>query len=200
MQGHTNNLASVLSGDDLSELSRPAPAPSSLKRIRDIHHYIARLVAEGRRTTDIARETGYSISRISILKSDPAFAQLVEMIRPKIEELRDQAFATAEQQKRLLRQLAQEEMICRLEEDPATVGWNTLIEIASQVDDRLDMPKITRSTNLNVSATFDPQYLAGREASGRRRLDQLSAPASAEKAGTISQPADSSPPPSKPET
>jgi hypothetical protein len=192
-----NNLATVLSGDGLSELSKPATPPSSLKRIRDIHHYIARLVAEGRRTTDIAREVGYSISRISILKGDPAFQQLVEMIRPKVEELRDMAYADAVKQKALIRQISNEEILWRLEEQPETFTNSELLAHVNDGDDRLgDLPKITRSINANLNASFNPQYLADREASGRRRLDQLSAPPppGALKAGTDSQPAAPFPP------
>lgn len=71
-----------LSPADLVLLSveKGSKAPA-LKRIRDSHHSIARLVSEGRPAAEISLITGYSISRLSILKSDPAFMELVEFYR-----------------------------------------------------------------------------------------------------------------------
>jgi hypothetical protein len=57
-----------------SERGTKAP---TLKRIRDVHHTLAQMVAQGASLAEIMAVTGYSASRISILRSDPAFKELV---------------------------------------------------------------------------------------------------------------------------
>lgn len=184
----TVSLESVL---DLSELDKPAAMPSSLKRIRDIHHRIARRVAEGRGTTEIAQDLGYSISRISILKGDPAFQQLVEVYRKRINEIEDDVWAGF--QKRAL-QVALDglELIqVRQEEEGETLPFAELRANVEMALDRAGLSVVHKHAHANV----DFSYLADREALGRRRHDELSAPSpGASKAGTASQPAALSPP------
>src|SRR5262245_47529587 len=47
--------------------------PVALKRITERHHALARCLATGMSATEASIVTGYSPSRISILKDDPAF-------------------------------------------------------------------------------------------------------------------------------
>jgi hypothetical protein len=55
-------------------------APAVL-RFRDAHHRLARYLALGLRDYEVSAVTGYSLSRISILKSDPAFENLISIYR-----------------------------------------------------------------------------------------------------------------------
>ena len=48
-----------------------------LVRISQAHHAAARLLADGHKQVDVARITGYSQSRLSIMKNDPAFGELI---------------------------------------------------------------------------------------------------------------------------
>lgn len=71
----------ALTEADLPVLANPPPAIQTglgLKELRHSHHRIAQLIAQGMSHVDIAFTTGYSASRISILKGDPAFAELVD--------------------------------------------------------------------------------------------------------------------------
>lgn len=63
----------------------PSRAPT-LTRLRDSHHQVARLVAAGLRPAQIATQTGYALSRLSILQNDPAFLELVEFYRVSKDE------------------------------------------------------------------------------------------------------------------
>jgi len=66
-----------LAPEDLSSAA-PVDKPTPLiKQIRYSHHQAAKLVADGRSGNEISAITGYSLSRISILKSDPSFQELV---------------------------------------------------------------------------------------------------------------------------
>ena len=65
--------------EDLSKLERPKmPA---VKKLRDSHHAVARLVALGLRPEEVAHYSGYSQGRVNQLRADPAFQGLVEDYR-----------------------------------------------------------------------------------------------------------------------
>lgn len=95
-----------------------------VKELRQSHHTIARLLASGRHAeTEIASMTGYSISRISILKSDPAFQELLSYYRAM----------EAEQYK-----VAQGDMHERL----ASLGFDTIEKLHEKLlDDEINDPK-----------------------------------------------------------
>ena len=56
----------------------PDDAKAPLARLRDQHHHMARLLAEGDSPIDVAAVTGYSIARIRTLLNDPAFGELMD--------------------------------------------------------------------------------------------------------------------------
>ncbi|MGH8337366.1 MAG: hypothetical protein ACRETL_11230, partial [Gammaproteobacteria bacterium] len=61
------------------------PTPTrSIARLRDRHHAIARLLVAGKTNNEVSIMTGMDPGRISVLRSDPTFKQLVEDYR-KIE-------------------------------------------------------------------------------------------------------------------
>lgn len=105
---------------DLPRLIEPQGVASprqEISRLRSSHHSLARILALGESQTDAALATGYSISYISILQSDPTFKGLVEYYR----EEREALFVDAIQRLRSLGIDAVEEIQARLAEDPA--GW-----------------------------------------------------------------------------
>jgi hypothetical protein len=91
---------------DLDDLDQIAPddyiSPQPLKRIRDHHHAVARMIAMGRRSGEISAATGLCLSRISILKRDVLFQRLVETYRHKYSEIVDEIFADVVKKKMLL--------------------------------------------------------------------------------------------------
>ena len=78
-----------LTAEDLESLATPVPLgakPPTVQELRASHHALAQLLAKGLSATEAGQITGYSASRISILKNqDPAFAELVEYYRAKRE-------------------------------------------------------------------------------------------------------------------
>ena len=189
----SSEIASLESVLDLSELDKPATMPSSIKRIRDVHHRIARRVAEGLGTTEIAQQLGYSISRISILKGDPAFQQLVEVYRKRLNEIEDEVWAGFQKRALMIASDGLEIIQARQEEEGETMPFSELRANVEMALDRAGLSVVHKSVNASV----DFSYLADREALGRRRQAQLSAPhpsQGAPKVGATSQPAGSSPP------
>jgi hypothetical protein len=87
----TSTIEGILDEDDLRELAfgygpgdvKPADEddPSDLKKIREKHHHVARLIAGGHNQRMTAQLTGYNESYISILLNNPAMRELVELYR-----------------------------------------------------------------------------------------------------------------------
>lgn len=69
-----------LSRADLALLTEKRPTVS-LQSLRDTHHRVARAVAAGLPNTEVATACGISINRVSVLKKDPAFSELVAHYR-----------------------------------------------------------------------------------------------------------------------
>lgn len=88
----TCTVEGILDEEDLRALALGAPAllptpnvepddPSDLKKLREKHHSVARMVASGMSQRLVATITGYTESYISILLNSPAMNELIEMYR-----------------------------------------------------------------------------------------------------------------------
>ena len=153
---------------ELDGLDRPEQRPSVIKRLRDHHHLVARLVAKGWRTTDIANEVGLSISRVSILKGDPAFQQLVETYRMNENAMRDALELDVIKKQVLLEGLALQQMVDKYLDTPDEITHEMARADYESVHDRMH-GKLNR--NINVSMT--DQQLAERHEKRRLHLDLI---------------------------
>lgn len=68
----------VLLGEEKGSVATP------LKRLSDRHHALARCLASGMAEGDAAISCGYVSSRVSILKADPAFQELLHFYRQDV--------------------------------------------------------------------------------------------------------------------
>lgn len=159
---------------DLEDLDKVVARPSSIKRIRDHHHFIARLVAKGWRTGDVAREVGYSISRISILKGDPAFRQLVEMYRSNYDQIDFTSYLDVKKKAALLLATTIDHRQDHYEEDPDSISPEQCRadgEFAQSImDDKVTKVATVHANvgNMSIAEAFEAQS---------RRADRLIAPA-----------------------
>jgi hypothetical protein len=173
-QSHTRPSGEVvraLTSADLALLEPKAVSkPPLIKKLRESHHGLARAVAEGKSLAEISEETGYSISRISILRSDPTFAELVSYYKENLEKMRD-ALVT-DHFKRMVgfRGDLIEEMIDRLHDSPELVSWKDLDDSLKTVADRTGMGPQTKNQNINMNIDIIEQHVAG-----QRRAARLSA-------------------------
>lgn len=111
---------------ELGELEKPLGVKTpAVGKIRQSHHALARLMAEGRKGVEIAAITGYSQSRISILKGDPAFAELVQYYSGQVEG----KFMDVHERLAALQGDAVQELHSRLDEEPEKVSNQELMEI-----------------------------------------------------------------------
>jgi hypothetical protein len=173
----TGEIVRSLTAEDLVRLEqvRGVKAPS-VRKLTDMHHSIARLVAQGEAGYAIALATGYSESRISILKADPAFQELVEAKRAEVEDIRHEAHARIQTKLTAMSidglDILHEKMLER------EMNVRELQDNAKMTLDRAGFGPASTSQSLNVNLDY-----AGQIAEGRQRADQLTLAIPAAKAG-----------------
>lgn len=129
-----------------------------VKKLRDTHHRLARLLAAGHKEGHVAALSGYSLSRLSILKNDPSFIELVSYYRLEVNEVH----LDAERQLAGLRSDAIDELVERLETSPEKISNKDLLNIATYASDRTGLgPKKTLNLNAVVLSTDDIKKLKG---------------------------------------
>jgi hypothetical protein len=119
-----------LSEADLPLLLDPPPVERGspvVAKLRSTHHNLARLLASGLTQNAVSEMTGYSPSRISVLKGDPAFQELIAYYQSQTAEV----FIDAATRLKALGLLAAEELHSRLEEEPEKVTFGQLQELVN---------------------------------------------------------------------
>lgn len=154
---------------DLEVLREKRAGPPLVSRFRDPHHRLARLCALGLRDRQIAEQSGYSIMRLTTLRMDPAFQELVASYRATVdEEFREEvdayySMATSNMLK-AERQIA--EKLDEADENGETLPVNQLIAISRDAADRFGYGK--KQTNLNVNVDFAAQLEKAIARSGKQ--------------------------------
>lgn len=154
-------ISRSLSAEDLMELATPSENPVGtplLKQIRSSHHELARLLAQGEKQVRISQITGFSQTRISILKADPSFQELMIYY----EEMETQTFekARVDVAERLhsLGVDTLEVLHERVRDDPDSLDGKTLIGLAELTLDRIGHGKQS-TVNNNVTHSVDEDQL-----------------------------------------
>lgn len=134
-----------LTGDEITQgaalrasgAQMPTSSSPTLQRLRSRHHLIAQLLAGGMKPAQVARTTGYSFSRISILQADPTFKELLAAYEGQSENL---AFDVKER----LRQLSLDTIDVlqqRVDENPDQFEADELFKLAELALDRTGLGK-----------------------------------------------------------
>lgn len=125
---------------------RDAPQVRPLERVRTTHHLAARELALGRKVVDVAAVTGYTPQRISDLKNDPTFRDLVAHYRAQHDERR----LNVQERLEALGIALTEEILERLEAVPESFSNEELRRWAETALDRAGHgPQATRTLNVN---------------------------------------------------
>lgn len=137
----------------LAEISEPRGQVAIIKRFRDSHHRMARLFASGLRVREVAELTGYSVSRVSMFHTSPAFQELIAQKREVEDEIaRDEI--TAYNQLILSNGIKAERKIAdKLDDDDEKedLSVRELISIARDSADRVGLSKRTVQTNYDIN-------------------------------------------------
>ena len=133
--------------------------PTHVQRITDRHHALARCLASGMSATEAGLCTGYTGSRISVLRGDPAFEELIAFYRTdrgaEVQDLQAKFTALAKD--------ATTEIQERLELDPASFGLDHLLDTVKLAADRSGNGPQSKTTNLNVNVNLGDRMKAARE-------------------------------------
>lgn len=134
----------------LLDSARGTTAPP-LKALRESHHQLARLLAQGLKQVEVAAITGFSQSRISILKADPAFKELLAHYSAE----RDSAFADIHGQLAALSVDVLGELRDRLLDEPESFKNTELLAFMTTTLDRVGFGAKTKveHTNIHLSAS-----------------------------------------------
>lgn len=161
--------------ETLEAMEAKRQTPSILKT-RSTHHEIARRMALGQKDVQIAREMGYSQSRLSLLKGDPMFAALVN----DYAATRDEAVADIQSMLTNTSVTALAVLQERLEDDPDSITVQDLTKLSALGLDRIGFGATSKNVNLNVNSTASLDEIKARirEESLGRVLPRNQEPAS----------------------
>lgn len=134
----TAEVARELEPADLALLSAARDSkPPEIKRLSDRHHALARLLAAGTPESEAAIILDYTVNRISILKSSPAFQELVAFYRESV----DRQFVGVLDHMAGLSRDALLEIRDRLEDSPDAFSNKELLAIVNDMADRTGAPR-----------------------------------------------------------
>lgn len=140
-----------LTVEDLRSTPVKTQAAPAINKLRDTHHALARALATGSSEHEASLITGYSPSRISILKADPTFQELLEFYRlqgaEKVADFRERMAVVG--------MTALSELAERLEDNPEEFNPALLTTIVKDMADRTGHapqrgPTTVNNTQINV--------------------------------------------------
>lgn len=141
--------------------------PEPLKKVTERHHALARLLAAGSSEGEAAAIIGYDLSRVSVLKRDPAFAELISFYRSSV----DTEFAATMAQIAGLSKDILLELRERLENEPE--GF-TNRDLQGLLRDALDRSGYgPTSTQVNLNADLGTKINEARQRAKAARLAQI---------------------------
>jgi hypothetical protein len=163
----------------LLETERGIKAPT-IKSLRDSHHMLARALAAGMKGCEASVVTGYTESRISLLRQDPTFQELLAHYRDNL----DQVYADLHARMATMALDVQAELQERLAENPESMSNEFLADTLKLLADRTGHGPKSTTVNVNLD-------LSARLQAARRRVAET--PPTIE--GTAVRVAESAPPP-----
>lgn len=134
----------------VEEVPKAKPA-AGLGKLRDLHHRIARLLAMGMQEGEVSARVGVSPTRISLLKNDPTFAELLEFYRKEGREI----FRDVLGQLKSLAADATSELHDRLVDAPEAFSIKQLMELSTMALDRTGFSPTVKLDARHVHLTSD---------------------------------------------
>jgi hypothetical protein len=134
------------------ELAAPRAKSTTVQKFRDSHHRMARLFASGLRVSEVAELTGYSVSRVSLFHTSPAFQDLIAEKRKVEDEITRDQIAQYNQLILSNGMKAERKLADKLDDDDDSeeLSVRELISIARDAADRVGLSKRSVQTNVNL--------------------------------------------------
>lgn len=140
--------------------------PVDIKALRHTHHRLAQMLAVGVDETVAAKLCNYSVSRVSILKADPAFAELLAHYSEDVKEEWADFVATAAN----LSMDFLQELQRRLDENPEQFSPASLNETLKVLADRTGHAPVQKTQNVNINLNMGDRLKAARERANEAEL------------------------------
>jgi hypothetical protein len=161
VEGELDELDLLRSQEARGSVSAP------IKKLRERHHALARMLVTGNMTDgEVAIAVGYDPSRVSVLKSDPAFRELMEFYRHHV----DASYFKMHDQLAGLASDALVELRERLEEKPEDVSLGQLIDMVKLGADRTGHGPTTKQ-EVNVRIGIGERMRQARERARAAMID-----------------------------
>lgn len=159
-------LRDLTEGDKAFLAQQPTAARNGtqLRRLRDSHHKIAKLLADGLDPAEVSQISGYSLSRVYVLANDPTFRELVSFYR----ENKDKEYSDFHARMASFATDAVQELHARLDEEPEKMTNEFLADMVKTLADRTGHAPVSKSINVDVKAN-----LADRLSRARQRVASL---------------------------
>jgi hypothetical protein len=157
---------------DLEALRAPS-ARARLKSLRDSHHNIARLLAQGLTLAEISQATGYTVSRISVLSRDPSMQDQVARYRDLVTDSWQGSTDTYYETIQRIGKLARAQLLNQLvaaEESGEDLPFKNMLAAAADADDRVGYMKKSTQFNVNVGFAKDLEAAISRSRAARPKL------------------------------
>lgn len=143
-----------LTKDDMGKLFEGAWKPTvTVEKLRHSHHRVARMMAAGLRDFEITEKTGYKSARLHVLKSSPAFIDLVarykEMVDKGFQQNADE-FSALATQNMIKAQSMIADTLDDAEEEGVKLPLRDLIALQADGADRFGYGKKSSVLNTNV--------------------------------------------------
>lgn len=138
-------------------------APQEIKKITERHHMVARLLAAGTPEGEVAIITGYTLSRVSVLKGSPAMQELIALYKKAV----DTEFVAVFDHLAGLSKDALTELRERLETEPEKFSNKQLLEVLDATLDRTGHPRakeVKQEVNVNIRDKLDAARIRARRA------------------------------------
>lgn len=140
----------------------------NIKSLRATHHKLAQCLASNMSDSEAALITGYSNSRISILKGDPAFVELLAHYTSK----RDEVFVNVTERMAGFATDALEVLQERLSDKPDSFSNKELNELVKTTADRGGYSPVQKTENKNITLSAS-DLLALKEEVANRQNGQV---------------------------
>jgi len=139
-----------------SEGRLPSARVSPIQRIRTSHHMLAKLLAEGRPSTECQLITGYSSSYISNIQQEPIFDDLVKYYKEQLGEV----YLNVHQRLASLGMDIVDEIQDRLTTDPDSFTLKDLEEVGKMTLDRAGYGPQSTINHKGAVALVTPDQLS----------------------------------------
>ena len=136
------------------EFLRQKSARTTVVKLRESHHVVARLLASGMKQAAVADAVGYTPTRVSILANTPSVRELIAKYRGLDDEAwretRDEFYATKLSNMAKADRLIADKLDDAINGDGDEIPLKTLVSISGDAADRVGYHKKSTKENINI--------------------------------------------------